>query len=154
MPNVGVMHNEVRVDPLNEIAEYDETNNIEIEDTVVMNGDSGIGAFNELSITKTVTANPVATSSVVTYHIVVTNNGTDPAVNVRVRDFVPAGFNYIEAKDRPFTPNAFRARPRHGVINCNGATLAAQVSRTSRRRACLSPGTATRRLHQPGARGS
>ena len=52
MPNVGTMHNEVRVDPLNEIAEYDETDNIEFEDTVVINGDSGQGAFNELTITK------------------------------------------------------------------------------------------------------
>ena len=40
MPNVGTMHNEVRVDPLNEIAEYDETDNIEFEDTAVINGDS------------------------------------------------------------------------------------------------------------------
>ena len=56
MPNVGIMHNEVRVDPLNEIAEYDETDNIEFEDTDVINGDSGQGAFNELSIVKTQTS--------------------------------------------------------------------------------------------------
>lgn len=132
MPNIGTMHNEVRVDPLNEIAEYDETDNIEFEDTVVIHGDSGIGAFNELSITKTqVTVNPVATSSIVTYHIVVTNNGTDPAVNVEVRDFVPAGFTYIEAKDTAFgTPNSFLCTAAFGVINCNGATIPGGGSRT------------------------
>ena len=35
---VGTMHNEVRVDPLNEIAEYNELNNLETEDTTVTNG--------------------------------------------------------------------------------------------------------------------
>ena len=105
---------------------------LDIEDTVVINGDSGTGAFNELSITKTqVTANPVATSSVVTYHIVVTNNGTDPAVNVKVRDFVPVGFSYIEAKDTAFgTPNAFLCTAAASVINCNGATIPGGSSRT------------------------
>ena len=38
-PVVGTMHNEVRVDPLNEIAEVNEINNFEIEDTTVTNGD-------------------------------------------------------------------------------------------------------------------
>lgn len=146
-PNVGVMHNEVRVDPLNEIVEYDETDNIEFEDTVVTNGGSGIGAFNELSITKTQTSvDPVSTSSVVTYNIVVTNNGTDPAVNVKVRDSLPTGFNYIEANDLAPGANAFLCTAAAGVINCNGATIVgAGGSRTIEVKAfsATAPGTYT-----------
>src|SRR5262249_28605850 len=53
-PTVGTMHNEVRVDPLNEIAEADESNNFAFQDTTVENG--GPGAFNDLTIVKTATA--------------------------------------------------------------------------------------------------
>jgi uncharacterized repeat protein (TIGR01451 family) len=65
-PTVGTMTNEVRVDPLNEIAEANETNNIDTESTTVVNGDGTISAFNELSITKADTPDPVSTSGVVT----------------------------------------------------------------------------------------
>jgi hypothetical protein len=56
------MHNEVRVDPLNEIAEANEANNIEIEDTVVGNGGAAESAFNQFTIAKTQDspADPVA----------------------------------------------------------------------------------------------
>ena len=37
-----VMHNEVRVDPNNEIAEIDETNNLAFQDTVVSTGGARI----------------------------------------------------------------------------------------------------------------
>ena len=71
-PTVGIMHNEVRVDPLNQIAEYDETDNIEFEDTNVITGNAGVGAFNELTILKTQTSpgrRIVATNGVVTYDL-------------------------------------------------------------------------------------
>ena len=129
------MHNEVRVDPLNEIAEFDEQNNLATQDTVVTNGDDDLGAFNELSIVKTQTnpaGNQVATSSTVTYQIVVTNNGTDPAIGVKVRDFLPAGFQFIEATDTTTDPNPdpldFFCNQSGSVqsgivVNCSGATV-------------------------------
>ena len=49
-PTVGTMHNEVRVDPLNEIAEYNELNNLATQDTTVTNGGASLNAFNELRI--------------------------------------------------------------------------------------------------------
>ena len=52
----GTMHNEVRVDPLGEIAEADETNNIAVQDTVVDSFVSGHGSFNQLTILKTQTS--------------------------------------------------------------------------------------------------
>ena len=124
-PTVGLMHNEVRVDPLNQIAEYDETDNIEFEDTNVINGDVGSGAFNELSITKHSTPETnVATSSVVTYTIVVTNTGSDPAVNVVVRDTLPAGFVFQNAADANPGADAFLCSLNGtSTVVCSGATI-------------------------------
>ena len=44
------MHNEVRVDPNNEIAEVNESNNFAFQDTNVDSGGAPMGAFNELTI--------------------------------------------------------------------------------------------------------
>jgi uncharacterized repeat protein (TIGR01451 family) len=125
-PTVGTMINEVRVDPLGAIAEYDETNNVTTETTVVTNGDSTIGAFNELSISKSSSPmDTVATSTPVTYTIIVTNSGTDPAVNVHVRDTLPVGFTLISAADSAPGPLAFLCVSMAGnVVDCNGATIA------------------------------
>ena len=85
-PNVGTgvngMHNEARVDPLNEIAEINENNNIDFEDTDVVSGNGDQGAFNQLTIVKTQVspANPVARNGVVTYNLAIGNAGTDPAL--------------------------------------------------------------------------
>jgi len=134
-PDVGTMHNEVRVDPDNEIVEFNELNNLAVQDTVVTNGDGTIGAFNELSIVKTQTDPPgheVATSSTVTYQIVVTNTGTDPAVNVKVRDILPAGFQFGGATDITTGPGSDpldflcsqSGNVQSGfVVDCAGATL-------------------------------
>ena len=47
------MHNEVRVDPNNEIPEISESNNFAFQDTAVGSGGAPMGAFNELTIVKT-----------------------------------------------------------------------------------------------------
>jgi uncharacterized repeat protein (TIGR01451 family) len=123
-PNVGTgvdgMHNEARVDPLNEIAEVNEANNIEFEDTDVVSGDSGQGAFNQLTIVKTQPspANPVARNAVVTYNLAVSNKGTDPAVGVTVRDFLPAGARYITATGQSFICSELAA-----FIQCVGGQI-------------------------------
>ncbi len=97
-----LMHNEVRVDPLNQIPEINENNNFEFEDTKVDKGGAGTGAFNQFTIDKTQVSpdeNNTARNAVVTYQVLLTNDGTDPATGVAVRDFLPAGSRYIEAVD-------------------------------------------------------
>lgn len=118
----GTMHNEVRVDPLGEIAEADESNNIAVQDTVVDSFPSGNGSFNQLTITKAQTSpNPANTArnAVVTYSIVVGNNGTDTAVGITVRDFLPDGARYIEATGT----NQFLCSQVAGYINCVGGQI-------------------------------
>jgi uncharacterized repeat protein (TIGR01451 family) len=122
-PIEGTMHNEVRVDPLNEIAEFNEANNFEFEDTVVGSGGAAMGAFNELTITKTQMspANPVARNAKVTYRIQVGNDATDPVVGVKVRDFLPAGSRYIEATGT----NEFLCTQLSSFVDCVGGEIPA-----------------------------
>ena len=81
--------------------------------------------FNELNITKHSTPeSSVATSSVVTYTIVVTNTGSDPAFNVAVRDTLPAGFVFQSAADANPGAQAFLCSlSGTSVVNCTGATV-------------------------------
>lgn len=120
---VNGMHNEVRVDPLNEIAEADEANNVDFEDTDVGSGGAGMGAFNQLTIAKAQTSpmNPVARNALVTYTITVGNDGTDPVVAVTVRDFLPAGSRYIEATGT----NEFLCTEQVGFVDCTGGEIPA-----------------------------
>jgi len=126
-PTVGTMHNEVRVDPLDEIDEYNESNNFDFEDTTVTTGDDTIGAFNELSLTKTASPTTAGTSSLVTYTLVITNSGTDPAVGVVVRDTLPSGFTFLSAQETPLVPadpHPFNCSLQTGnIVECVGATL-------------------------------
>ena len=129
-PNVGTgvdgMHNEVRVDPDNAIAEVNEANNIDFEDTDVISGGGGNGAFNQLTIVKTQTVPPkppvmtVARNALVTWNLAVSNTGTDPAVGVTVRDFLPAGADYVSATGASFICNEVGA-----FIQCTGGQIAA-----------------------------
>jgi len=117
------MHNEVRVDPNNEIAEIDESNNIAFQDTAVGSGGASMGAFNELTIVKTQVSplNPVARNAKVTYKIVVGNDATDPVVGVKVRDFLPAGSHYIEATGT----NQFLCTQISSFVDCTGGEIPA-----------------------------
>jgi len=125
MPIVGTMHNEVRVDPNNTIAEVSETNNIFTLDTTVINGGSVFSAFNELAVTKVqdLPPNPVARNAKVQYTITVTNDATDPANHVTVRDFLPAGATYIQATGT----NQFLCTAANNVVNCTGGSLPAHA---------------------------
>ena len=133
---VGTMHNEVVVDPLNQIAEINENNNFDIENTKVENG--APGAFNDLTIDKTDTdaagptwddgagPDPVVPGGTVTYKILVTNLGSDPAVDVAVRDVLPASVTFISAKDVSGGPATakFTCSAGAGIVDCTGATIA------------------------------
>jgi uncharacterized repeat protein (TIGR01451 family) len=127
-PIVGTMHNEVRVDPLNQIPEINEDNNIAVQDTIVDNGGAGNGAFNEFTIDKTQVspnASNTARNAIVTYQILLTNDGTDPATGITVRDFLPAGSRYIEAVDDSTPSSHFLCTENGGVINCVGGEMSA-----------------------------
>jgi uncharacterized repeat protein (TIGR01451 family) len=131
---VGLMHNEARVDPDNQIPEINEQNNIDFEDTEVGTGGGGMGAFNEFSITKTQTkptpaGMTVARNARVEYDIKVTNDGTDPAFNVVVRDFLPAGATYIEAVDT--SGNHFLCSQVSNYIECVGGELGKRLTPTA-----------------------
>ena len=127
----GVVYtNQADVDPNNTIPEGDEFNNRASVKTDVAVG--GANMFNELTIVKTQTspgANQVSTSSRVTYDIVVTNAGTDPAFNVKVTDTLPAGFTYVEATDSAPGAQAFVCTTGAGnSFDCTGATLSGTVN--------------------------
>lgn len=134
-----VMHNEVRVDPLNEIAEADESNNIAVQDTRVATGGAPSNAFNQLKITKTQTVpaagTPVATNGTLTYNIRVENDGTDPTSAIVVKDFLPTGTRFIEARDTDAGPGMADAffcthdgALKGGVITCTGGALSGTIN--------------------------
>lgn len=122
------MHNEVRVDPLNQIGEVNENNNLAVQNTQVKSGGFTSDAFNELTISKAqLTPDPgnTARNAVVTYEIKVGNDGTDPVVGVRVRDTLPAGAKYIEATGT----NSFLCQQQLvGYIDCVGGQIAANTA--------------------------
>ena len=136
------MHNEVRVDPLNQIGEANENNNFAIQNTEVKSGGTTNHAFNELIISKIQQSpdpdpltNPLRTArnAVVTYIVKVGNDGTDPVVGVKVRDTLPAGARYIEATGT----NSFLCQQQViGFIDCVGGQIAANTL-------LASPGAAT-----------
>ncbi|MCA1683902.1 MAG: DUF11 domain-containing protein, partial [Actinobacteria bacterium] len=134
-----VMHNEVRVDPLNEIAEVDELNNIASQDTVVETGGASKNAFNQLKVTKTQASPPggaaVATNGTLVYNLHVENDGTDPVSAIVLKDFLPAGTRFIEAKDTDAGPGLADAffcvhdgSPTGGVITCTSGALSGTVN--------------------------
>jgi uncharacterized repeat protein (TIGR01451 family) len=96
----SAMHNEVRVDPLNQIGEANENNNVAVQNTQVKSGGTTADAFNELIISKSQSSpDPANTArnAVVTYMVTVGNDASDPVVGVKVRDTLPAGAKYIQA---------------------------------------------------------
>ena len=133
------MHNEVRVDPLDTIAEFDEGNNLATQDTVVGTGGAGQSAFNQLKIAKAQTSpaagSPVATNGILKYELTVENDGTDPVSNVVVKDFLPTGTRFISAKDTdagPGTTDTFfcthDGSATGGVVTCSGGDFSGTVN--------------------------
>jgi len=118
----GTMHNEVRVDPDNTIAEADETNNIATQDTTVGPFTGGNGGFNQLTIATPVQtpADPVARNGTLNYSILLGNTGTDTAVGVAFRDFMPAGARYISAAGT----NMFNCTQVNNIVDCVGGQIA------------------------------
>ena len=151
-PTVGTMTGRGAGRPTrNEIAEANETATTSTPSRRPSSNETGtISAFNELSITKADTPDPVSTSGVVTCTIVATNNGTRPGGQVVVRDFLPAGFTYIEAADTSLLGDAFFCSFSAGnTVGARGRPcLAVAAARTiGSGRVCLVDAWA---IHQPG----
>ena len=132
----SAMHNEVRVDPDDTIAEANELNNLAVDDTVVTVGDAGKGAFNQLTIAKTQTSPApgvaVATNGTLEYNLEVSNLGTDPVSEVTVKDFLPPGTRFIEAKDAVSSSAAFfcthDGSATGGTVTCTGGDFSGSVN--------------------------
>ena len=133
-----LMHNEVRVDPDNEIAEANELNNLATDDTVVTTGNDNIGAFNQLTVDKTQVSpasnGAVATNGILKYNLHVSNLGTDPVSNVVLQDFLPAGSRFISATDVTGGPSSAKFFCTHdgsatgGTITCVGGDFSGSVN--------------------------
>ena len=118
-PIPGPITNVVRVDPDKVIPEINEDNNINSLTTQVAIGGVVINAFNELTISQTDTPDPVAPSGVYHYIITIGNDATDPAFNVKVRDFLPPGSAYISA----VTTGGFHCVGLTTLVECSGGTI-------------------------------
>jgi uncharacterized repeat protein (TIGR01451 family) len=152
-----IMHNEVRVDPDNAIAEINELNNSAFQNTFVGVGGGGEGAFHQLTIDKiqcdpapapapcdnppipNFVADPsfsVAQNGTVWYDLKVSNLGTDPVSAIVVKDFLPSGSRFIEASDTDVGPTLSDAffcfhdgSAFGGVVTCLGGDLSGSVNK-------------------------
>ena len=87
--------------------------------------DGGDGAFNDLTIEKTPKDTTIRPNDVITYSLRVANTGTNPALNVTVRDVLPAEATFVSADDvtGPPAEGAFTCTGAGGIVNCTGGTL-------------------------------
>ena len=180
-PHGRAMHNEVRVDPLNEIAEYDELNNLATQDTDVTNGGFKLSAYNELKIKKEQTSprrrrqEPNRRRHQRRHRLDADdrNDATDPvgqSAPVVVKDTLPRASATSRRRTRlrlpPAPASAFQCvqganvqevtctagGPMSGLVTC--PSTASPVTRTITLKA-FAAGHAERRrggLHQPGRR--
>ncbi len=134
---VGSMHNEVRVDPLNEIDEVNELNNLDTETTTVEVGNADKGAYHQLAIEKLQhsPADDVATSGILVYDLKVSNLGTDPVSAIRALDTLPSGTRFISAKDTDVGTSLSDAffcshsgTATGGVVTCVGGDLSGSIN--------------------------
>lgn len=124
----GPITNQAVIDPANAIPEANEWNNVDTTDTLVQVG--GAGDFIELTIGKSGPAD-VVPNGLTSYQVTVGNSGSDPAFNVAVRDWLPAGTVFVSATDAaPGDSAAFACGHQAGVVDCTGGFLPAGGSRT------------------------
>jgi uncharacterized repeat protein (TIGR01451 family) len=133
-----ILHNEVRVDPDDEIDEIDEANNFAFQDTFVTVGNSDSGAFNQLTVQKLQDspAGDVATNGILVYDLKVSNLGTDPVSAILVKDTLPSGTRFISARDTDVVTSLSDAffcshdgSATGGVITCVGGDLSGSVNK-------------------------
>jgi uncharacterized repeat protein (TIGR01451 family)/fimbrial isopeptide formation D2 family protein len=121
--------NQAVVDPNNNIAEADETNNTSTQDTGVKNG--GASGFWDLSVADNSSPTTGTPDDQLTWSFTVTNNGSDDLFNATVSDTLPAGFVFVAAGDTdPANPERFTCAQNSGVVTCTGGTVRAGGTRT------------------------
>ncbi len=117
----------VLVDPHNAIPEGHEGNNAaEALTTVTIDGPGG---YIDLKIAKSSTIPPASQSTAgavvpggrIEYTLEVSNDGTDDAFNVAVRDPLPAGMTFVSAA--PEVGSNFMCQQANGVIDCTGGYM-------------------------------
>ncbi len=133
------------VDPMNAIAEGNETNNTASVGTNVAIGGGNTYIDLKMDPTTTTINNPwtgnpeghVTPNGIYSYTLTVENVGTNPAFNVEVRDSVPAGTTFVSAADSS-TVGGFTCSYSSGVVDCTGATIDGSLD--------LVPGVGTSRM--------
>lgn len=137
-PNsVGAITSTVTVDPYNQIAENDETNNTFTTTTQIATGV-------DLTISQTVRCardtralplmcDPAAPSGTIIYDILVQNLGTQDASSIKVSDVLPVGTRFRSAKEIATPPYTFGVPyvPAHnltctqssGQVDCTGGRV-------------------------------
>lgn len=119
---IGPITSMVTVDPANAIPENDESNNTYTTTTDVLTGI-------DLTVAKLDTPDPVARNGTLRYTITVTNNGTQDATGVVVRDVLPTGSVFRSATDIVAGPageetlHNFTCANSNGVVECVGGTI-------------------------------
>lgn len=117
---IGPITSTVTVDPINTIPENDESNNTYSTTTDVLTGV-------DLTVSKLDTPDPVARNGTLRYTITVTNNGTQDATGIVVRDVLPTGSVFRTATDIPAGPDAtlhnFTCANSNGVVECVGGNI-------------------------------
>lgn len=119
---IGPITSTVTVDPANTIPENEESNNTYTTTTDVLTGV-------DLTVSKTDSPDPVARNGELTYTITVTNNGTQDATGIVVRDVLPTGSVFRSATDTVAGPlgeerlHNFTCSNSNGVVDCVGGEI-------------------------------
>jgi uncharacterized repeat protein (TIGR01451 family) len=126
---IGPITSTVTVDPNNTIPENEESNNTHTTTTDVLTGV-------DLTVMKTDSPDPVARNGELTYTITVTNDGTQDATGIVVRDVLPTGSVFRSATDTVAGPageqrlHNFTCSHSNGVVDCVGGEIEGTYSGT------------------------
>lgn len=123
--------NHVVIDPGATIPEADETNNATDADLTVSVG--GANPYNELSVIDSqffpTADGAVAPGGTLRHLLKVTNSGSDPAMNVPVRDYLPVGTTFRKARllsslgGTTAGVTGFVCTQAAGVVDCTNGTI-------------------------------
>lgn len=125
---------QVLVDPANAIPEGHEGNNAAEHSTIVKIG--GVDGFIDLTIAKATQipatsqapGGKIKLGQAYSYLLTVQNSGTDDALNVVVRDPLPAGVTFVAAYAQDVATSNFTCTQSGGVVTCSGGYVKAALA--------------------------